>query len=693
MKIRTKLFAAFVSLTIVVGFVSFVGYRGMGQANALLEESNSNLIPCIVHMGKARQYRAMVTTQVLVALIANDPREHTRRSAAQYDEWMRVVDAEVAAYGKLPMRPEEVRNYEGMLPLIAQWRDLTRQTIAHLEAGEIEQARTLMNSKTVPVGLAAAEKLTTAIALQEQFAAEFSKTAATIAKDFSTTSGTTTVLAILAALGLGFLVTSSITRPLSVVSEAARRIAEGDLDQRIDHRSDDELGELAESFRQSIEYLGAVAQGADALRRGDLRVEISPRGPHDVLSQNFAAAQRTLREILATTNELVAAARDGELDHRADATKVEGAYAELLQGLDGLLDAVEKPIEEARVVLEKLANRDLTARVVGDYKGAYAAIKQSVNTAIDTLHDGFTQVASASDQVAAASTQIAQAAQGVASAASQQASALEETSASVEEIASMTRQNAENAQEANRLANGARDASSSGTRAMTEMTEAMSKIRAAAERTAAIIRDINEIAFQTNLLALNAAVEAARAGEAGHGFAVVAEEVRNLALRSKEAAHKTEALIKESVELAQQGGAISGSVSKTLDEIVGSVGRVTTIVATIASASEEQTRGIEQVNKAIGSMDATTQQNAASSEESASAAEELSAQAQELLSLVANYRLSNAQSSRAARPIARPSRPPPIAPKRGKVASNVRAAKAPRTVAKVVDDEAVFRDF
>src|SRR5450755_23893 len=178
-------------------------------------------------------------------------------------------------------------------------------------------------------------------------------------------------------------------------------------------------------------------------------------------------------------------------------------------------------------------------------------------------------------------------------------------------MAAGTKKNAENAKAANSLANNAKQSSVEGGQAMAQMTEAMNKIRTAAEGTAAIIRDINEIAFQTNLLALNAAVEAARAGEAGRGFAVVAEEVRNLALRSKEAARKTETLIGESLSLTAHGEQLSGRVNEALQDIVKSVRQVSHLVSTIADSSQEQAEGIEQSNRAMSQMDQVTQQSAA----------------------------------------------------------------------------------
>jgi methyl-accepting chemotaxis protein len=205
------------------------------------------------------------------------------------------------------------------------------------------------------------------------------------------------------------------------------------------------------------------------------------------------------------------------------------------------------------------------------------------------------------------------------------------------------------------------------------MVGAMGRIRASAEGTSQIIKDINEIAFQTNLLALNAAVEAARAGEAGRGFAVVAEEVRSLALRSKQAANKTEELIRQSVTEATEGEATSKRVSEKLVEITGSVTQVTDIMAEIAATAGEQAKGIEQVNQAISLMDKVTQQNAASSEESSAAAAELSGQAQELAAMVATFRMDAARAPRAAAAPARAAPPParaaaPAAPGRNRAA-------------------------
>jgi methyl-accepting chemotaxis protein len=255
------------------------------------------------------------------------------------------------------------------------------------------------------------------------------------------------------------------------------------------------------------------------------------------------------------------------------------------------------------------------------------AITKPLNRVIEGLGEGASQVAAASSQVSSAS-------QSLAEGSSQQAASIEETSSSLEEMSSMTKQNAENAGQADKLMTDANQVVQRANTSMEHLTLSMEEISKASNETSKIIKTIDEIAFQTNLLALNAAVEAARAGEAGAGFAVVAEEVRNLAMRSAEAAKNTAELIEGTVKKIKDGSELVNLTNQAFTEVAESSSKVGELIGEISEASREQSTGIDQVNTAVSEMDRVTQQNAANAEESASASEEMNAQAESMREFV-----------------------------------------------------------
>jgi methyl-accepting chemotaxis protein len=464
------------------------------------------------------------------------------------------------------------------------------------------------------------------------------------------------LLTIAVAGGFAILLARSLARPLAFMIDEAARLRAAVADGKLDVRGD--ASKLSDEFRPVVEGMNATmdafvapiratADYVDRISRGDLppRITDEYRGDFNVTKQSLNRCIDAVGALVADVKALSCAAVEGRLAARSDAQRHQGDFRKVVEGVNATLDAVMASINEASQVLERLARRDLTARMVGEYQGDHARIKDALNGTARALHDAMSQVADVTGQVSSACGQIASSSHAVANGASAQASALEETGSSLESMSSMAKNAAESAQQASSLAVGAKGAATDGSAAMDRMQDAMSRIRGAAEGTSQIIKDINEIAFQTNLLALNAAVEAARAGEAGRGFAVVAEEVRSLALRSKEAASKTEELIRQSVKEAGEGSSTARQVNDKLSEIVGAVAKVAEIVAEIAATSKEQSAGIDQINLAMAQINTVTQQNAASSEESSSAAQELSSQSDQLAAMVAAFRLEAARAA------------------------------------------------
>jgi methyl-accepting chemotaxis protein len=255
------------------------------------------------------------------------------------------------------------------------------------------------------------------------------------------------------------------------------------------------------------------------------------------------------------------------------------------------------------------------------------SISTPINHIVENLNEGAEQLSSASAEISSASQMLAEG-------ASEQAASIQESSSSMEEISSRTKKNADNATQADTLMKESNAVVLKANQSMGELSSAMEEISKTGEETAKIIKTIDEIAFQTNLLALNAAVEAARAGEVGAGFAVVAGEVRNLAMRAAEAARNTSHLIDATVKRIKQGSDLVVKAGEAFSEVAKGTHKVGELVSEIAISSREQAQGIEQVNKAVDGMDKIAQRNAANAEESASTSEELSAQAVQMKDIV-----------------------------------------------------------
>jgi methyl-accepting chemotaxis protein len=468
------------------------------------------------------------------------------------------------------------------------------------------------------------------------------------------------------AVGVGLLIlvvgslifsvfATRLVQPIVTLQHAAEKIAKGDPGVVVDIQAKDEIGRLADSFRELIRYFKDVAAAAEALNVGNMSAEVVVKSDKDILSKNFLALKSVMDEI----SRLLEAMRDGRLSVRGNAEKFHGIYRNLISAINRMMDEIVQPIQEASKTLEKVAKRDLTARMQGEYRGDYALMKEMLDTAISNLADGMDQVAAASEQVAHASIEISGSSKSLSLGGTEQAGALQEVSERLDDILKVIERNSVFAREASALSQETRGSAEKGVTSMQRLSEAIDRIKASADETAKIVKTIDDIAFQTNLLALNAAVEAARAGESGKGFAVVAEEVRNLAMRSANAAKSTAHMLEESARNASNGVAINQEVLKNLQEINGQVNKVNQVMQEISIASDEQLTGAQQISAAVGRASTVTQQNAATAQESAASAHELNAQASVMQELVGTFKLDQrTNGGRLLSPSKMESRPP-----------------------------------
>jgi methyl-accepting chemotaxis protein len=355
-------------------------------------------------------------------------------------------------------------------------------------------------------------------------------------------------------------------------------------------------------------------------------------GINDLLD-NISSVSREVQELVAAVNE-------GDLDRRISVEGRSGLTAALVSVVNGLTDTMAQVVEEVQGLVDAVNQGHLDRRIAAEGRsGLMKRMAAGINQLTANMAAMVEQVKNAAGEVSRVAEEITQGNATLAQRMEEQASSLEQTASSMEQMTSTVKQNADNAGQANQLAVEARTQAERGGVVVAEAVQAMEEINSASRRIAEIIGVIDEIAFQTNLLALNAAVEAARAGEQGRGFAVVAAEVRNLAGRSATAAKEIKTLIQDSVQKVQDGSTLVTRSGETLQQIVAAVKKVADIVAEISAASQEQSAGIDQVNRAVLQLDELTQQNAALVEQASAASQAMADQARRLDTLMQCYKV------------------------------------------------------
>lgn len=471
------------------------------------------------------------------------------------------------------------------------------------------------------------------------------------------------VLGLLFSVIAYFTLNKVISKPIGAMTGTMRQLADGDLEVEIPYQGrKDEIGAMSQTvqvFKENLINVRKLEEEQKAVQEAE------------------AEEKRILEEFTEEINELSRATSAGDLTARLTIDGKDGKLREVAESLNSMVLMVGAGLGETARMLTSLADGDLTQRMQGDFKGAFAELMSNSNTTAERLTDIVSTINEASSAVQVATSEIATGTSDLAARTEQQASNLEETAAAMEELTATVKQNADSARQASTLSTTARESADKGGTIVSEAIDAMNRISGSSKKITEIVNMIEEIAFQTNLLALNAAVEAARAGEAGKGFAVVASEVRALAQRSSEASKEISGLIQTSAEQVNDGVELVDKTGQTLEEIVTSVNRVADIVAEISSASQEQATGLDEVNSAVSNMDQMTQQNAALVEQTTAAAQSLETQANELTRQIGFFQIDGSARPAPAAKLASSPTPKPVAKPKAAPAPKPAPAAAP----------------
>ena len=627
MSIRTKLLVVLGLFAAVVAVLTGTGIYGT--------ETMANAVDGLVtdEVAQLQLFKA-VSDDFAVAIVDNAHK--TRNGEVSWEQALATVESsrqDIAtrweAYSKMEISGDEVALVADVRARMSEASAMLDHLVGILKAHSQEELVSLIQTELYqridPI-TAGIDKL---IELQDESAAakgEASRNAETLN---TWVQGGMVLTSLVVLLFGGLVIIRTVAGRLGKMQQALAEVAGGNL-------------ETAIPYSESSDEIGRIAKSAEVFRQNGLKIRELTEAERANAEAAALARRKMMSELRAAFGSVVDAAVAGNFGSRVAAAFADDELNGLAQSVNLLVQTVDNGLTEAGDVLTALANTDLTARVGGEYQGAFGALKDNVNAVADNLTDVVGRLRATSTGVKMATSELLEGANDLSERTTKQAATIEETSATMEQLSNTVAQNARSAETASRQALAASQAAEDGGAVMRNATAAMERITASSSKISNIIGLIDDIAFQTNLLALNASVEAARAGEAGKGFAVVAVEVRRLAQNAAQASSEVKALIEQSGQEVKSGSTLVDDAANKLTAMMTMVRDSAEAMAGIARASSEQANAIGEITSAVRQMDDMTQHNAALVEETNAAIEQTENQARELDSIVGQFRVADA---------------------------------------------------
>ncbi len=672
LKIKSKLLGGFLFVSLLTAVVGYQGLSNMSTINDMLNSLYNNETMGIAYIKEANIdliYFGRAQNNFLLSSSVSEREKYADMMKTYEELLLKNINS------AKPLVTSD-KGKELISSFLTEWNNYKVIVDKILSIGTSEDLAKVRQSVELArtSGRQKADKIDTLLSQLSRLKESAGKQFYTQSDDVYAQARMYMIILILGAMGfgivIGYYISRLISKPLIKTVSMIQELGKGHLSERLNLKNSDETGAMANALDQFADDLQQYVIGSmQRIADGDVEFEVPAKDSGDEISPALNKTTSSLRSLKDEISSLRKAAEAGELDKKGNSDKFKGAYKDIINGFNDTIQEIVERVRETESIMEQLSSGDLTARMVGDYKGNYKRLQSYTNNLGESLHRIIQEVRDAVSATASASSEISSSTEEMAAGSEEQSQQTSEVAGAIEEMTKTILENTQNASQANEASKNAGNIAKEGGKIVSATIDGMTRIAEVVKRSAQtvqqlgksseeignIIQVIDDIADQTNLLALNAAIEAARAGEQGRGFAVVADEVRKLAERTTKATKEIASMIrqiqndtqgavssmKEGTQEVEAGKSLADQAGDSLRQIIEGADNVVSIITQVAAASEEQSSASEQISKNIEAISSVTEQSTAGVQQIAKAAGDLNRLTNNLENLVGKFKIKD----------------------------------------------------